>query len=354
MIEKVHSSVYVWGSAAQGALGCQGKPTKVELVPRPLSRCCTDLIRSHAVLTVAAGNGLTTLITDRLAAYSFGKLPLKNCGVKARKGNLCQCIKIPIDGIAGVAHGKNHSIAIVTSGEVFVWGDISHCIVGSKSTAPYRSAATTKRVTTKPRKISERDKEQTLLETNKQLVTTKVACGENHTCILRNNETMLTFGIGRNSIRFREISSGHNHCAAISSNDGAVYTWGWGKNGRLGHGDELPRDEPTRVEALAMEPFSTIACGYAHTLAASEGGSVYGFGWNGHNQISGTMSDASDFLLPVLCLKNQAVLRLSCGFAHSAAITSTGRLLSWGMFESILYWRRLCQAHLFFRTCRNE
>jgi E3 ubiquitin-protein ligase HERC4 len=82
-----------------------------------------------------------------------------------------------------------------------------------------------------------------------------------------------------------------------------------------------------------MEPFRVIACGYAHTLAASDvDGSVYGFGWNAHSQVIGD-STASDCLLPAVCLKSKGVVKLSCGFAHSAAITLNGSLFIWGKFK---------------------
>jgi alpha-tubulin suppressor-like RCC1 family protein len=86
--------------------------------------------------------------------------------------------------------------------------------------------------------------------------------------------------------------------------------------------------QPTYVEALSgVEPFTRVACGAAHTLAGTQEGDVYGFGWNGHSQVAGGETDC---LKPMLCLENQGVVRLSCGFAHSAAISSSGSLFTWG------------------------
>ena len=118
------------------------------------------------------------------------------------------------------------------------------------------------------------------------------------------------------------------------------------------------RSQPHFVEALAsVGPFGVVACGSAHTLVATELGTVYGFGWNEHGQVHGqncsyaldngdTMgghektsknegvsrdeSGLSDFLLPVVCLEKKGIVKLSCGLAHSAAISSNGNLYTWG------------------------
>lgn len=82
-----------------------------------------------------------------------------------------------------------------------------------------------------------------------------------------------------------------------------------------------------------MDPFITVACGYAHTLVASDGKNVYGFGWNSHSQVISYDTGLPDCLLPVVCLEVQGVLKLSCGFAHSAAVISSGELYTWGKID---------------------
>lgn len=46
-----------------------------------------------------------------------------------------------------------------------------------------------------------------------------------------------------------QVSCGPFHCAAVSA-DGALFTWGEGFGGKLGHGDQGSRGEPTLVQAL--------------------------------------------------------------------------------------------------------
>jgi len=73
------------------------------------------------------------------------------------------------------------------------------------------------------------------------------------------------------------VAAGAAHACAVT-NDGALFNWGYGMYGALGHGDEVCHYTPRRVHALRGCRIATVATGDAHTLAAAEDGSVYGFG----------------------------------------------------------------------------
>ena len=53
---------------------------------------------------------------------------------------------------------------------------------------------------------------------------------------------------------------------------GEVYTWGYGKNGRLGHGDEEDHMLPKRVEALRGEKINAVFAGFDVSAAVSRSG----------------------------------------------------------------------------------
>ena len=46
--------------------------------------------------------------------------------------------------------------------------------------------------------------------------------------------------------KVKEISCGNNHAAAVTS-DGKVYTWGFGNDGQLGHGDKVDQHIPRKL-----------------------------------------------------------------------------------------------------------
>ncbi|NWV81502.1 RCCD1 protein, partial [Dasyornis broadbenti] len=58
------------------------------------------------------------------------------------------------------------------------------------------------------------------------------------------------------------ISCGSRHTAAITRG-GELYTWGWGKYGQLGHGDNTSSDQARRVEHLVAKGLRAedVVCG---------------------------------------------------------------------------------------------
>jgi len=46
---------------------------------------------------------------------------------------------------------------------------------------------------------------------------------------------------------------------------GKVFTWGEGKYGALGHGDEISRPKPEEVD-LSSKRVTEVACGLHHTV----------------------------------------------------------------------------------------
>ena len=66
------------------------------------------------------------------------------------------------------------------------------------------------------------------------------------------------------------VACGGAHTAAVT-NEGVVYTWGRGKNGRLGHGDATSQDAPKPISALRQllgprEKVVGVRCGWNFTL----------------------------------------------------------------------------------------
>lgn len=83
------------------------------------------------------------------------------------------------------------------------------------------------------------------------------------------------------------VAAGAWH-AAVVGRDGRVCTWGWGRYGCLGHGDEECESAPKVVEALSKVKAVHVATGDYTTFVVSEDGDVYSFGCGesaslGHN-----------------------------------------------------------------------
>ena len=62
------------------------------------------------------------------------------------------------------------------------------------------------------------------------------------------------------NVVIKAVACGQSHCLALTDT-GAVFSWGSGMNGRLGHGDKLGTSFPEQIIDLADKIVDDIACG---------------------------------------------------------------------------------------------
>ena len=79
------------------------------------------------------------------------------------------------------------------------------------------------------------------------------------------------------NIQPRVVAAGAWH-AVVVGQDGRVCTWGWGRYGCLGHGNEECESVPKVVEGLSHVKAVHVATGDYTTFVVSEDGDVYSFG----------------------------------------------------------------------------
>lgn len=116
------------------------------------------------------------------------------------------------------------------------------------------------------------------------------------------------------------------------------FAWGRNTSGYLGDGTTTARDRPVAVDTSGVLAGKTItaiatATGGEHTLVATSDGKVYAWGENGKGQLGdGTTTDA---LTPVAVdmtgvLSGKTVVAVAAGGEHSLALSSDGKVYSWG------------------------
>lgn len=125
------------------------------------------------------------------------------------------------------------------------------------------------------------------------------------------------------------ISCGGHHTVAVTE-DGQVLSWGWGSNGQLGNGSTYDEAVPTEVKGLGSQRVAAVACGYYHTAVVTEDGLVLCWGKGNSGQL-GLGDDRSSLTpLAISSLRQHKIRDVSCGMAHTLAISEEGLLFAWG------------------------
>jgi hypothetical protein len=103
-------------------------------------------------------------------------------------------------------------------------------------------------------------------------------------------------------------AAGANHTVVLTAS-GAVFTFGFGDLGQLGHGNEQNQLTPRRVEALAECQAARIAVGIAHSTVLTE------------DQFTPKRVEA---------LADHRVVRIVAGVYHTVVLTAAGVVITFG------------------------
>ncbi|KAJ7423581.1 hypothetical protein WISP_33232 [Willisornis vidua] len=264
-----------WGYSSFGQPGI-GSNLQV-IIPEPQ---VYGFIHDRNVKEVACGGNHSVFLLEDGEVYTCG------LNTKGQLGHDCEGSKPELIGalagqhIVHVACGESHSVALSDQGQLFSWGAGSDGQLG---------LTTIEDVVTVPRLI-------------KKL----------------NQQTIL------------QVSCGNWHCLALAA-DGQFFTWGQNNYGQLGLGKECPSQaSPQRVKSLDGIPLAQVAAGGAHSFALSLSGAVFGWGKNSSGQLG--LSDEQDRESPchVKLLRSQKVVYISCGEEHTAVLTKSGGVFTFG------------------------
>ena len=163
-----------------------------------------------------------------------------------------------------------------------------------------------------------------------------------------------------NEINIIKISCGEAHSLALS-NDGKVYSWGFGSNGQLGLGfcedsfepgeglKNSMRYSPERIEKIKDENICDIKCGKTFSMFINNKGELFACGVNDLNQLgiqdlppkdhlfNKSEEMCYDFIFPtkVDYFLNMKVEHISCGEGHCLAVikdmlSNIQTIWSWG------------------------
>lgn len=139
-----------------------------------------------------------------------------------------------------------------------------------------------------------------------------------------------------------DVSTGPYHMLLRTATK-EVFSVGLGTNGRLGNGSTNNLEAPESIESLHGANISALAAGYDHSLALTESGDVYSWGFGGYsNPILRTLlmtSSASplghgptgDITTPKLIEGiSVPISQIAAGNRISFALSKSGEIYGWG------------------------
>ena len=232
--------------------------------------------------------------------------------------------------VVAVSAGSLHSLALTANGAVWSWGSGSFGKLGHGDQQDQLE----------PKKIE--------AFTGQRIVA--VSAGDFHSLALAADGALWSWGLGvfgrlghgdgQDQLlpkkveaiadqRIVAVSAGAYHSIAITPG-GAVWSWGGGGYGKLGHGDEQAQWQPKKIEAFAGQHVVAVSAGGHHSLALTADGAVWSWGNGGYGRLG--HGDQQSQLLPkkVESFADQRVVAVSAGAIHSTALTADGAVWSWG------------------------
>jgi hypothetical protein len=125
------------------------------------------------------------------------------------------------------------------------------------------------------------------------------------------------------------IAASNEHGLALTST-GQVLAWGFNGDGELGNGTITNSNVPVSVSMPAGTTVTAVAAGAHHNVAVTSTGKVLTWGRNDFGQLGNGTNTASNVPVSVLLPAGTTVTAVAGGGAHSVAVISTGQVLAWG------------------------
>ncbi len=290
--------LYAFGYNATGSLGIKANVGTTG--PNPTPSLVSLPGASGPVTQIAAGGAHSLAVTSTGQLYVFGLNKFGQLGIATNSGTTSANptpALVSLPGASGpviqIAAGGDHSLAVTSTGQLYAFGLNEFGQLGIATNSGTTSANSTPTLVSLP--------------------------GASGPVI--------------------QIAAGEDHSLAVTST-GQLYAFGLNESGQLGratnNGDRNPNPTPALINLSgASGPVTQVAAGGNHSLAVTSTGQLYAFGDNAFGQLgiatnSGTTSANPTPTLVSLPGASGPVTQIAAGGASSLAVTSTGQLYAFG------------------------
>uniref|UniRef100_A0A671T612 X-linked retinitis pigmentosa GTPase regulator n=1 Tax=Sinocyclocheilus anshuiensis TaxID=1608454 RepID=A0A671T612_9TELE len=308
-----NGKLFMFGSNNWGQLGLGTKAT----VNKPT---CVKALKSERVKLAACGRTHTLVYTSRGNLYASGgnnegQLGLGDCDDRTSFHLVDFFSKHgPVKMLSA---GSNTSAALMQDGRLYMWGDNSEGQIGLGK----ESNALTPREVSVGKRVS------------------WVSCGYYHSAFVTVDGALFTFGekdsgkLGLSkeklanhkvpqqvtgiSDKVVQVSCGGGHTVALTEHE--VYSFGLGQFGQLGHGTFIFESRlPRVVEHFRRGRVKRVECGENHTALITDSGLLYTFGDGRHGKLGLGEENFTNQFKPTLCPRflDYHVHSVTCGGCH--------------------------------------
>ena len=233
----------------------------------------------------------------------------------------------PAQQIVQIACGRDHLVALLSSGKALAWGGI-----GSG-----------RNLDISPEICSTPIAQNRPVEINTSLKLISIAAGFGVNLGLTEHDKVVcwgnsSFGIGGddqiiallepqslNLPEAKAIAAGEHNFAMIDL-QGQVYTWGMNVDGVLGRPTALLNASPGMLQNLPA--MKSIVMGQGSVFALSQENDLYAWGSNSAGQLG--LGHLDDQLRPVPMKTSMKITSVVAGATHVLALSTDGTVLAWG------------------------
>ncbi|XXY17664.1 MopE-related protein [Sorangium sp. So ce216] len=266
----VRGTVWAWGNTTYGQIGTggsgsapQGSPVQVPGLP--------------AIEAISAGGYHSLALDASGSVWAWGQNSYGQIGTGSAS-SMPQATPVQVPGlppIKAISAGASHSMALDTSGVIWVWGASSYGQIGNGSSGI------------------------------NQVTPTSVS---------------LPGGAAA-------ISAGWHHSLAVST-DGSVWSWGRNNYGQIGNGTSGTTNRTTPYQVALGGMATAVAAGGGHSLALLSDKTVKAWGYNGQGQLG--LGSTTSQPLPQIVPGLSNVQVIAAGGYFSMAMGLSGTVWSWG------------------------
>ncbi|XP_041255805.1 X-linked retinitis pigmentosa GTPase regulator isoform X3 [Onychostruthus taczanowskii] len=305
--------LYMFGSNDWGQLGLGSKNT----VSKPT---CVKALKPEKPKLAVCGRNHTLVYTEKGNVYAAGGNSEGQLGLgDTEERTTFHLIRFFTNQhkIKQLSAGSYTSAAVTEDGQLFVWGDNSEGQIGLASEASV--SVPCKVDIGKPVSfVSCGYYHSALITGDGELYTFGESVNGKLGLFpeqLKNNRVpQPVLGIME---KVNKVACGGEHTVVLTETD--VYTFGLGQYGQLGHGTFVFESSvPRPVKRLKRHKICNIACGENHTAVVAENGLMFTFGDGRHGKLGFGEESFTNLFDPTLCYNflKFTVLLVACGGCH--------------------------------------